>query len=104
MALSSKYLTEKNKSSLAPNKVSAYAQEMRSSLNNNQEPKNLVGRQSRFSLTNEIINYDQTLFPRIDKKIISVYKIADQQPLLVDTEIYKYIFDGYWDDYYTGPK
>lgn len=62
---------------------------------------NLLKKDSRLNQTPEKKNYDQTLFPRIDKKIISVYKIADQPKRFLQPILVPYVDQNYWDDYYT---
>ena len=44
-------------------------------------------------------NYDQTLFPRINKRKISVYKIEEEHRH--QSYIDSYVDLGYWEDYYT---
>lgn len=64
----------------------------------------LVHRISRLNEPKSKKNYDQTLFPRIDKKKISVYKIQDAYrftpPPDVSPKVF-YVENGYWEDNYT---
>lgn len=51
------------------------------------------------SVSREKKNYDQTLFPRVDKKKISVYKIFEDRYQYYPTN--PYVDSAYWDANYT---
>ena len=61
----------------------------------------LLNKDSKFNQSKESKNYDQTLFPRINKKKISVYKILENHSYTPIHATSLYVENTYWQNDYT---